>query len=336
MSVYEFCVDMGSNFTTIYKKNLGVVLREPTTALVSSNGRSLKVLKVGLLAQKNIGKTSGNEFFVNPVSEGIIKNIELTKKILTEFFSKVVNYRLVKPAIKLIVLIPVALKKEEYEDYKKVFYGIGFAKIDFVYNVLACSLIDLGNYNLGKASLLINIGASKTEIATINNGKILDACSLNLGGNTVDKFIVQKLSSSKNYSITTNSAKKIKEEIGSLYETDKSSMEVFVYDKNINSQCSKIIYAHDLIKPIYECYFKILQVIQAFFNSCSNEIAQDIKNDGIILYGGASQISGLEKFFKNILNMTVFVLDNPETVALMSCEKLFNDNELLEKIVDEN
>ena len=95
----------------------------------------------------------------------------------------------------------------------------------------------------------------------------------------------------KNYTISTNIACKIKQEIGSLYETDKSNMEVLVQDGNTNSPITTIITAKELIKPVYENYFKILQTIQAFLNQCSPEVAQDIKNEGIILYvlhcGGA-------------------------------------------------
>ncbi len=336
MSTYEICIDLGSDYTTIYKKNTGVVLREPTLALVQSGIKGLKILKVGLQAQKYIGKTSNSEIFVRPVLQGVIKNVELTKKILNIFLTKVIEYKVVKPTIKLIVLLPVSLSKEEYEDYKKVFYGIGFAKIDFVYNVVSCSLVDTPYFSNGKATMLVNIGAGKTELATVVNGKIINAYSLNVGGNLLDDSIIEHIEETKDCIISHKTATKIKEEIGSLYETDKSSIEVFVQDKNINNQITKIIYAKDILKPIYENYFKILQTIQAFFNECKSETAEDIRNEGIVLYGGASQIAGLEKFFKSILNLSVFVLDNPEIIALSGCEKLFSDNSFLQKIVDEN
>lgn len=336
MTVYELCIDLGSNNTTIYKKNTGVVLREPTLALIQTSSKINKVLKIGQDADKMMGKVAENEVFVRPIVEGVIKNMEITQKILTYFLNKVVNYKLIKPVIKVLVCLPVGLNESEYEDYKKLFYSIGFAKIDFIYNVVSCSLAESVYLGQGKTTMLVNIGAGKTEIATLTGGKIIKACSLNVGGNNIDADIVDYLQATKGYLISQAVAKKIKNEIGSLYETDKSSMEVVVLDTANNTQISTIITAKDIMKPIYENYFKILQIVLAFYNECSSECAQDIRNEGIFFYGGGALITGLEKFFKKILNLSVFVLDNPEYNAVIGSEKLFGNYNLLQKVIEEN
>ena len=191
-------------------------------------------------------------------------------------------------------------------------------------------------YCLGKANLLIDIGANKTEICTVVNNRIISACSLNVGGELVDKKIVEYMLKSKNYVISQGVAKNLKQEIGSLYETDKSSMEVLVLDQNAQTSTNVIITAKDISVPIYESYFKILQTIQVFLNNCSQEVISDIKNDGVIIYGGGSLITGLEKFFKKILKTSVFVVDEPEVFAIKGSEKLFSEIGLLEKVCEEN
>ena len=336
MASYELCIDLGSMYTTIYKKNSGIVLREPTLALLQTAGKNMKVLKIGADAERLYGRTADDEVFVRPVVEGVIKNADLTQKILVHFLSKIVSFKFVKPAIKLIVLLPSCLKAEEYEEYKKVFNSIGFAKIDFVYSLACATLVDLPYYSIGKANMIVNIGGGKTEIGVVVNGKILSAVSLNVGGNLIDKSIVEHLQQTKGYILSQNTADKLKQEIGSLYETDKSNMEVLVQDTYMSSQISTIISAKDIIKPIYENYFRILQTIQAFFNQCTHEIALDIRNGGIILLGGASKITGLEKFFKKVLNLSVFVLENAEVQPVLGREKLFSDYNLLQKIVEQN
>ncbi len=336
MAIYELCIDLGSNFTTIYKRGSGIVLREPSLILLETVGKNMRVSKIGIEAQRVNGKTSSSEVFVKPIIEGVIKNVELTKKMVNYFINKIVSYKLVKPTIKIIVSLPTSLNQQQYEDYKDVFYSIGFAKIDFVYNCVCASLADVPYFSLGKANLLVNIGAGKTEIASLVNNKIISACSLNVGGNLIDKSIAEHLQKTKNHTISTNIACKLKQEIGSLYETDKSNMEVMVQDGNTNSPVSTIVTAKELLKPVYENYFKILQTIQAFLNQCSPEVAQDIKNEGIILYGGGSLITGLEKFFKKVLNLSVFVVDNAEVLGVLGSEKLFCNLSLLQTVVEEN
>ncbi len=336
MSGYELCIDIGSNFTTIYKRGSGIVLREPSLILIENSAKNMKVSKIGIEAQKVYGKNSSSQTFVKPVIEGVIKNVDLTQKMVSYFINKVVKYNLVKPNIKIIVSIPTSLTSSQYEDYKTVFYSIGFAKIDFVYNCVCASLADLPYFSMGKANLLVNIGGGKTEITAIINNKIINACSLNVGGNLIDKCIAEHLQKTKNYIISNNIACKVKQEIGSLYETDKSNMEIVAQNGDTNSKIQAIITAQELIKPIYENYFKILQTIQAFLNQCSPEVAQDIRNDGIILYGGGSLITGLEKFFKKILQLSVFVVDKPEVLGVVGSEKLFSNYSLLESVIEDN
>ncbi len=336
MSNYELCIDMGSNYTTIYKTHTGVVLHEPTLAIISSNSKTLKVLKMGLEAEKLLGKTGEDEVAVHSVVDGVIKNVELTKRILAYFLGKVVEYKFVKPAIKIVVCLPIGLSESEYEDYKKVFYAIGFAKINFVYNIVCASFVDAPFLLKNKATMLVDLGGSKTEIGVVLGGKLISGCSLNVGGNLIDEAIVDYLYTTKGYIVSLQTAGKLKREVGSLYETDKSNMEVLVEIEATGEKVSTIISSKGIMRPIYEGYLKIVQAIIAFFGECSSEIAQDVKNDGVVFFGGCSQITGLENFFKKALEMTVFQLDNPDFCGVLGSEKLFSNPNLLQKVVEEN
>lgn len=336
MASYDLCIDVGSSFTTIYKKNSGVVLREPSVMLMSNAGKNLKLISVGLQAQKYCGKLSTDQILVRPIVDGVIKNVDLTKKMINYFLGKVVKYNMIKPIIKIIVCLPTSLTSEQYEDYKNVFYSIGFAKIDFVYNVVCASLNDSQYFSLGKANLIVNIGAGKTEICSIVNNKIISACSVNVGGNLLDKKIAEHLAKIKGYVVSQNIANKLKQEIGSLYETDKSTMEITVQDAATQSPLTTIITAQELLNPIYEVYFKIMQTIQVFLNNCSPEVAQDIKQDGIVFCGGGAQITGLEKFFKKVLGVSGFVVDNAEVFGVLGSETLFASPSVLQRVVEEN
>lgn len=323
MSQIELCVDLGSNYTTIYKKDCGVVLREPTLAILETSGKNMKPLEFGNSAEKLFGKTPSNEVFVRPVVEGVIKNVNLTKKLMLYFFGKVVNFSLIKPAIRLVVLTPVGLKEKEYEDYRSVFYSLGFAKVDFILSPIVARKNNHPSFASDRASLLVNIGAGKTELAVCMGNNILDACSINVGGNMLDKRLVEYLQTTKSYVLSSQNVEKVKREVASLYETDTSSVETSATDPALNNNFSCLVYAKDIIKPVYETYFKILQTVQAFLNGCSAETQEDIRNYGIVVYGGGANVTGLEKFFKNILGISVFVADDAETFAIRGAESLF-------------
>ena len=54
------------------------------------------------------------------------------------------------------------------------------------------------------------------------------------------------------------------------------------------------------------------------------------------MYGGGSLITGLEKFFKKVLNLSVFVVENPEVLSVIGSEKLFSNLNLLQTVIEEN
>ncbi len=120
MAIYELCIDIGSNYTTIYKRGSGIVLREPSLLLLETVGKNMKVNKIGIEAHRVSGKISSSEVFVKPVIEGVIKNVELTKKMVSYFIGKVVSFKLIKPTIKIIVSLPTSLNQQQYEDYNKI------------------------------------------------------------------------------------------------------------------------------------------------------------------------------------------------------------------------
>ena len=336
MTSFELCIEMGSGYTTIYKKSVGVVLREPTLALMETSGKNLKLLKAGIDAERLFGKAGDDEVFVRPIVDGVVKNLELARKLLSHFLSKIVKYRFVKPAIKLIALLPLGLSDEDYENYRKLFYSVGFARIDFVYGISSASFIDFPLLGVSKTNLIVNLGSGKSEMAVVVNGKIVNGYTINIGGMLIDKCIMEHLQHTKGYIISSHTANKLKQEIGSLYETDTSNMEVVVQDSSGGGSVKTIITAQDIFKPICDNYFKILQTIKAFLNSCSQDIVQDIVHEGIIMIGGASNIDGLEKFYKKVLEIPVLVMENAEIVPVMGSEKLFADFNLLQKVVEEN
>ena len=59
MAQIELSVDLGSKFITIYQKGIGLVLREPSVALVGRHGDKLELLETGYRAESIISSSLG-------------------------------------------------------------------------------------------------------------------------------------------------------------------------------------------------------------------------------------------------------------------------------------
>jgi rod shape-determining protein MreB len=79
-------IDLGTATVLMYVRGKGIVLREPSVVAVDKN--TGRVLKVGLEAQKMLGRTPGNIVAIKPLSEGVISDYEMTERMLREFLRK--------------------------------------------------------------------------------------------------------------------------------------------------------------------------------------------------------------------------------------------------------
>ena len=103
MIANDFAIDLGTSTVSVYKKNEGLVLSEPSLMVLDEN--STKVLAVGNEAKEMLGKTPSNIHVVKPIVNGVITDFNLTEAMLNYFFNKInPGMSLIQP--KVVISIP--------------------------------------------------------------------------------------------------------------------------------------------------------------------------------------------------------------------------------------
>ena len=82
-------IDLGTASVLVYVKGRGIVLNEPSVVAVDKNTN--KLLKVGVEAQRMLGRTPGNIIAVRPLRDGVISDYQTTERMLKYFINKVVK-----------------------------------------------------------------------------------------------------------------------------------------------------------------------------------------------------------------------------------------------------
>ncbi|MBQ3494709.1 MAG: rod shape-determining protein [Clostridia bacterium] len=332
MALIEFAIDIGSSNTVIYKKGSGIVLREPTLiALQNTQKHNYKVLAVGLEAKKLQGKTGEDVTIVSPIVEGVIKNTELAVEMVKYFLSKIAKGF---DKLKALVIVPCGVTDEEIKDFQKVMFSSGVGKVSFV-SSLVCLSLGSNNLQTNHSQLVVNIGGGKTEVGAVINSSVLSGCNISFGGRAIDNSIVDFIQNSHNLKISNVTAEKIKNEIASLYETDRSNMEIAGADIMSNRFVSDVVSAREIRPVIADGLSKIIATILAVIGECAPDVVADIHNKGILLSGGVSQLVGIENFMSKILETPVTVLEQPENTVIMGAGKLLNDAVLYAEVVSE-
>ncbi len=337
MATIDIAIDLGSSNTVIYKRGSGIVLREPSVVCLNTSGKHAKIKEIGIKAKKMQGRTGDNTVVVYPVCEGVIKNVDLSIAMLKHFISKILPQNtLFKPKIRAVVCVPCGLTSEELADYEKVMYGAGVGRLHLVPSILAAAIGDELKTSQARGSIAVNIGGGTTEVAVISLNSIVSGCSVAIGGRLMDTALIEYVQNYFNVRISEVSAEKIKHEIASLYETDKSNIEFNGADVSSNRPVSDVIGARDVRRAVVSFYDDIITTIEAVINTCNPDIISDITEAGVVVSGGGANITGLENYFRKNLNMPVIVSDQAENSVILGAGKLLSDEYLLNKVLEEN
>ncbi len=335
MSEIMLAVDFGGSFTSIYRKDCGLVLKEPTLigAIMTENGYEVKVM--GAKAREIQGKTDDRTVVFSPISEGVIKSPDYAIILLKYFIDKVVPKKSIFTKLKCLVPYPTGLSDKEKEDYKTVFTSVGINEVVFVPRIL-CSCYGGGvNIFANSAQMVVDIGGVSTDIGVINLGSLIDGATLCVGGKAIDAQIVRTVSSKYGVEIGLSSAQKLKEEIGSLYSNDTANMEVMGVGINNKVPTSVVVYATDVKMSVLPLLSEIARVIETTLNILPPEISADVAKNGILVTGGFATIAGLERYLRNTLKLPVFVAEDAPNACILGAGKLLANSNELKKVINE-
>ncbi|MBQ7351697.1 MAG: rod shape-determining protein [Clostridia bacterium] len=321
MKKVNFAVSLGSNVTSIYKAGVGVVLSDKSAIVTTLKGKKEVAMYVGEDAI-----TSGFEY-KKVFSDGKI-DFSLAELLLWEFFKKI------EIGKRDGVVFFVALDDMKFEaEYRNLAYSLGVNTVYVLPSILATTY-GFEIENIRKSFLLCDIGVN-TEVAIINNGRLITGATIQNGGENIDNRIKEYILEEKGIDLTKESAEKVKNELATLLPNDERSIVVGGFIKDTTEYSSVTITSNEIFGIVVEEYSAISSAILQVLSSCNNEINQDVKKHGIYLCGASSKIVGIEKFFKVKLDLDS-ISYRPEAVTMIGAGQLLDSPIAMEKVILEN
>ncbi len=329
---YSIAIKLGSSNTSIFKQGEGIVLFEPSLVAFSGNGKEREVKAVGTKAKKMMGRTDERTYVVSPISEGKISDPKLAKIMLQTFLTKVLGRGLVKPKVKAVVCATLGFSLEDRKLLEETCYNAGIQDVIVVPSVM-CGALGY-NFPIGepKGACLVNIGGGSTDIAVVSMNTIIAGINLSVGGIAIDKAIEKCLTDEFGIKLGLGTAEKIKEEIGSLYKNDTSSVTISAIDSE-SKMPKDVEVTSNIIYSTIEKYFNaIVEGIKTVLNNCPPNIVEDVCENGIFLMGGTALLTGVEQYFRRALGVNIKMQDFTTAVDVLGAGKLLQDQQLLKDI----
>jgi rod shape-determining protein MreB len=162
-------------------------------------------------------------------------------------------------------------------------------------------------------NMIVDIGGGAAEAAVIALGGVVTHKSVRVGGNKLDKIIMDFLKKKHSLVIGDQTAEAIKIQLGSAVKPKKvETMEINGRDsiyglpKNVTVDSDEI---YEALKPMLEL---IITMIKDTLEITPPELVADIIDRGIVLSGGSAQLKGLNTLVTREIGVSAHVALEPQ------------------------
>ena len=319
MANIQLSVDLGSKFITICQKGVGLVLREPCIAIAQKTKDRYELREVGFRAESIISTALGGAKVVCPVQEGFIVDEEMFTLFLKAFLEKILPTSFIKPRVKAIVNITCAMTNSDRRAVEKCFVSAGVKEV-----ILVESPLSMLAYTGSIGGMFVDIGAGKTEIASVTNRGIASGVAVNIAGNAFNNAIVDSLQKHYGIKIGDYTVEKMKKNALSFYLNDEGRYIVTgVGSDGVPANLS--VSAEDMRDAVLPLVDDIIEVIMSVLQETPPELGAEILRKGIFMSGGSTFIPGIVDYMEQALELPITVVSDVENAVALGGVKFFDD-----------
>ena len=311
----DIAIDLGTANTLIYQKFNGIILNEPSVVAMMRDQD--QILAVGNEAKKMLGRTPLNIQTIRPLRDGVIANFHVAEKMLQYFVQKIYAERIIKPYASILVCVPCNASEVDCRAIRESAFRAGARKVFLIEEPVAAAIGVGMNIEKAYGSMVVDIGGGTLEIAIISLNGIVYSSSTKIGGDRCDESIITYLKKKFNILIGEATAEFIKIEIGcACYDQEVDQLKsINVRGRSIATgvPISVTVTNKDMQVALHEPLLQMIKAIEIALDSSPPELAADIVENGIVLTGGGSLLTDLDKLLNTTIKLPVTIAPDPLT-----------------------
>jgi rod shape-determining protein MreB len=324
-------IDMGTASTIIAVKGRDIVLDEPS--LVAVNELTEEIVAYGQEAADMQGREGRDVVVIAPLSGGVVADFERTKKMLAYFVKKSksggsqVSTQAVMSMLSEVTHVEqrALMHAAEESHIGKVFmmeeglaaaFGAGVSPRD------------------KRASAVVDLGASTTNIAIIAKGNVVHARAERIGSNEINLAVANHIRRHRGLQIGEETTEKLKTDFASAVLPKDLAKSTIVRGRDVQSGSPNAVeVTAGEIYPVIEAIIRrVAQIISDTLTELRPEVAADVFDRGVILTGGGSLLDGIDQYLREKVNLPFLISDEPRYATVRGLLQMFDEPNLLEKV----
>ena len=318
----RIAIDLGASKVVVGTPEEGIrTTRDSLTALHGEDGSLL-----------GTGEDNGL-FATERNGEVVLRRVSRDSAVVPEHTRAIIEREVSRHASsceRLLFSIPCGFGEVEENALSEMAVSAGAAEVYLIYSPLAALL---GNgLDLSIPAVVVDIGASRTNVIAICRGRILYKRTYSIGGQAFDAAIAEYLFKKHKVIVDLDAAESVKIGVGTVWVgNERRAMEVRGRDATNGDYCSVRISSEEMFTALEEPMAAIIEGVCQTITKLPPDCVQEIFGTGILLTGGGCMLEGIDKMISGVTGVNATRLQNPmEAVAEGLVAILGSENDLKE------
>ena len=316
----DLSIDLGTANTLIYCQGRGIVLNEPSVVAtredIRQHGRNNKTIAaIGLDAKYMLGRTPGHINAIRPLKDGVIADFIYTEKMLQHFIRKIHENRMFQPSPRVLVCVPHGATSVERRAIKESTEAAGARQVYLIDEPMAAAIGAGMPVDQARGSMVLDIGGGTSEVAVISLNGIVYAASIRIGGDRFDEAIRDYVRRHHNILIGEATAERIKYEIGTAYDSDKTNHTMQVRGRNLSEGIPRSfeLDSREILQALQEPLLGVVGAVKTALEQTPPDLCADVAECGIVLTGGGALLRNLDQLLMKETGLPVIIAEDPLT-----------------------
>jgi rod shape-determining protein MreB len=308
-------VDLGAARTRVYLRGSGLVADEPSVAAVDI--RTGALIAVGANAEQMAGRTPEHIRVARPVAGGAVVDIAMAQRMLRHILGdKLGRRRLRVPMMRAAVCTPHGSEPIARRAAVETMYGLGARRVELVDTLIAAAVGCGLPVEHPEATMIVVCGAGTTQVAVLSLGSIVAAETVPVGGDAIDRAVVQHLRNAHELMLPSQSVRPLHQMLGAPGTGGTPTTEVHGRDVVSGMARSVLVETEGVRHAMRTPLTAVVDAITGVLRHCPPDLVADLGDRGIMLAGGSALMPGLDLMLRQATDMPVHVADRPDVVAV--------------------
>ncbi len=301
-----FLFDLGTSTIRIYIPNKGII---KTPTLIAYHVHKKEYIFYGKEAKELIGKLPKQIEMISPIKKGVVHDFDALLALLNfiieeEILKNWKEFKLKIPFTQALTGIPYFSTEIEQRASLEVLKKLSFNKAFGIFNLIALGNAIFENFMETSPTIILDLGAGKTEAGIVSRGGIVVYKNSEICGNYLDSKIKNYLYIKYGILIGENTAERLKENL--LFFDQKEKYQI-IKGKALDTGLPKQIkISSDEVREALVSYlYQITDTVKSLIEESPPEILEEISKNGVYLTGGIAKTPNIDRFFEEELKLKI-------------------------------